>query len=317
MLDAAGSPRECHVLGFEAQHLTRYGRFDGGERFGGDGRYRGIGFEPSEVFVDDGDGFVGIEIAAHADGHVVGDIPVGVILLDVGDRGVLEVFLRTQNGLRAVGVGGEEGGEHFFAHFAAVACERHILLFVDGFEFGVEAPDHGIGETVGLYARPVLDLVGGNVLYVDRHVVAGVGVGAFGADGSHQFVVLVWNGYARGDVAYRVDGFVYRRPLGFVGAFAIYLEQAFHFVQHRFFGLIVLCSERGRTLEHQVFEIVRQAGGFGGVVLAPHFHCDVGLQARGLFIYCHVDLQAVGQGVDARSHGVALDGLVLVARAAR
>ena len=89
---------------------------------------------------------------------------------------------------------GEQGGEHGFAEFAAVLREAHVFLLVYGFQFGVEAADYGVFEAVGLYACPVLDLVGGYVFNVAGDIGAGVGVCAGGADGCHEFVVFVGYG---------------------------------------------------------------------------------------------------------------------------
>ena len=49
------------------------------------------------------------------------------------DGGVFKVFGIPESGLCAVGVGGVEGGEHGFACFTAVAGERAVLFFVNGF----------------------------------------------------------------------------------------------------------------------------------------------------------------------------------------
>ena len=235
-----------------------------------------------------------------------------MVILDIGDRGVLQVFLCTQYGLRAVGMVGEQGGVHGLPDFAAVARQRHVLLLVDGLQLGVEAADHGVLETVGLDLGPVVDLVRRDVLDVYGHVLRREGIGAVGADGRHQFVVLVGDGDLRSLVADRVDAVVDRRALGFVGRLAVNLEEVFDLVEHRFLGCEIRCAELLRALEHQVFEIVRQPGGLGRVVLAAHIHGDVGLDTRRLLVDAHVDLQPVVQGVDFGVQRVALHCFVLV-----
>ena len=135
-----------------------------------------------------------------------------------------------------------------------------------------------------------------------------------GADGGHQFVVFVGNGDLRSLVADRVDAVVDRRTLGLVGGLAVNFEEVFDLIEHRFLGCEVRCAELLRPLEHQVFEIVRQSGGLGRVVLAAHVHGDVGLDARRLLVDAHIDFQPVVQGVDFGVQRIALHCFVLVLR---
>jgi len=44
-----------------------------------------VGLEVTEIFCDDVDHVVGVKVAGDADSHVVGDIPLFVVVLDVGD----------------------------------------------------------------------------------------------------------------------------------------------------------------------------------------------------------------------------------------
>ena len=62
-------------------------------------------------------------------------------------------------GLRAIGVVGEEGSHHFFIDAAIVLRHTDILLFIDGFQLGVEQAQYQVGEAVALHTRPVLHLV--------------------------------------------------------------------------------------------------------------------------------------------------------------
>ncbi len=59
-----------------------------------------------------------------------------------------------------------------------------------------------------------------------------------------------------------------------------------------------------RTFEHQVLEIVRQAGRFSRVVLSTDAHCDISLYARLPWVLRHKHLQPVGKGVDFSVKGV-------------
>ena len=310
------APSQGDVFGIGSQHFAHDG--------GGDGfffrqvqfRQIGVGLEGAEVFVDGGNHLVGVEVAAQADGHVVGHVPCFIVLLDVGDGGILQVFLRAQHRLRAIGVVGEEGGEGGLPHLAGVLREGHVLFFVHRLQLGVEATDDAVAETVGLYLGPFFYLVRGDVLGVARHVEAGVGVGAIGADGGHQFVVLVGDGQLGGFIRKTVYRMVDGLALGLAGGLAVNFKLLFNLVEQRLLGFVVLGAEVGGALEHQVFEVVRQPGGFGGVVLAAHAHGDVGLDAGFVFVDAHVHLQSVVEGVDACLERVARHGFIRVLRGA-
>ncbi|CDC95889.1 unknown [Alistipes sp. CAG:268] len=276
-----------------------------------------VGHHVAEVLVDRGDHLVGIQVTREADGHVVGHVVGLVVVPDVGDRRILQVLLRPEHGLRAVGMVGEERGIEGLPYLAAVLCERHVLLLVDGLQLGVEPADHGIAETVGLDLRPVLDLVRGDVLDVDGHVLRRIGVGAVGADGGHQLVVFVRDRDFRGFVADRVDAVVDRRTLGLVRRLTVGLEELLDLIEQRFLGFVVRGTEVRRTLEHEVFEVVGQTGGLGRVVLAADADGDVGLDAGRLLVDAHVDLQSVRKGVDPRFHRIARYRFVLVLAARR
>ena len=314
---ARQAPAQHDVGGFEAVDLPD-DRF--GNRLLGPELQRGqlfVGLHVAEVLVDGGDHRVGVEVARDADGHVVGHVIGLVVFPDVGDRRILQVLLRAQHGLGAVGMVGEQGGGHRFPYLARVLRERHVLLLVDGLQFGVEAADDGVLEAVGLDACPVVDLVRRDVLDVDGHVLRRVGVRSVGADGGHQLVVFVGNGQFRGFVAYRVDAVVDGRAFGLVRRLAVDFEETFDFIEHRFFGGVVRGAVLLRTLEHQVFEIVGQTRRLGRVVLAAHLHGDVGLDAGSFAVDAHVDLQPVREGVDAGVQRIARDGFVLVLAASR
>ncbi len=274
----------------------------------------GVGLHVAEILGDDVDHFVGIEITREADGHVVGHIPLFVVVLDVGDGGILEVLLCAEHGLCSVGVVGEECREHGLGHLAVVLGEAHVFLLVDGFELGVESAQHGVLEAVGLDACPVFDLVGGYVLDVAGLVVGGVGIRTVGADGGHEFVVLVGNGYERCFIAYGVNLTVDVAAFHRVGGVAVDLKEVFDFVEQGLFGRVILGAESFCTLEHEMLEIVGEAGGFGRVILAADADCDVGLDAGFVLVDAHVNLEAVGQGVDFCAQWIALDGAVVILR---
>ena len=156
----------------------------------------------SEVLLYNGHHLIGIEVARHADCHVVGYVPLLEILLDVCDRGVLQVILRADGGLHAVRMMREQLGQQGIVELVGVVGQVDVILLVDGFQLRVESTNHHVLKTVRLNLGPVLYLIRGNVLRVARHVVAGVGIGAFGSDGRHQFVVFVGNEILGGQLAH-------------------------------------------------------------------------------------------------------------------
>ena len=113
----------------------------------------------AEIFFKDGDGLLGIQVASHADGHIVGPVPVVEVGLDIGDAGVLQVLLRANGGLRAVGVGGEEHAAHGLPQLAVVLGNADVVLLIDGLQLGVEPSDDHVLEAVGLNLSPVFHLV--------------------------------------------------------------------------------------------------------------------------------------------------------------
>ena len=131
-------------------------------------------------------------------------------------------------------------------------------------------------------------------------------------DDGHELVVLVGDGEFRGFVAQAVDAAVDRAARSLLGNAAVDLEEHFYLVEQWFLGLVVGGAELRRALEHEVLEVVGQAGGLGRIVLAAHLHGDVGLDAGRFGIDAHVDLQSVVERIDAGGEGVALHGFVSV-----
>ena len=233
-----------------------------------------------------------------------------MVLLHVGDGRVLQVFLGAERGLGAVRMMGEQGLAQAFPDLVAVVRERHVLLFVDGLELGMEAADHVVAEAVRLDSRPVVYLVGRDVLGIDGLVIGGPGVRSVGAYDRHQLVVFVRNRKFGGFVAHGIYPVVDGLALRFVLRFAVGLEELFDLVQHGLFGLIVARSELLRSLEHQVLEVVGEAGGLRRVVLAADLDSDIGLDARLILIDGHVELEPVVQGVDLCSERIALHAFI-------
>ena len=208
---------------------------------------------------------------------------------------------------------GKEACVDGFEHLAVVAGEVHVVFLVDGFELGVESANHVVAEAVGLDLRPVLHLVGGDVLGVDGFVVGGPGVGAAAAYHAHHLVVLVGDSDLGCQVAHGVDLMVMCLAGFGVGDGAVLFVEALDLVEIGFFSRIILRSELLRALEHQVLEVVGETCGFLGVVLAADAHRDEGLDAGLFLVYCHVDLEPVVEGYDLGIHGIAGNLFVIVA----
>ena len=80
-------------------------------------------------------------------------------VLVCGDGWVFEVLALAQCSLLAVWVFGGEYFECLEVHFVEIDCLRHVVFFVNGFEFGMKSSDNHVLEAVALYFCPVFDLV--------------------------------------------------------------------------------------------------------------------------------------------------------------
>ena len=308
------APCHSHILSFRAENLHHLGR---GKRLFG--RQLGAGqvlvrLQVAEVLRDYINHIVGIEIAREAYGHIVGDIPLLMIVLDIGNRRIFKVLLCAEHSLRAIRVRRVESGQQLLVYLAAVLGQRHVFLLVDGFQLGVESSQYRMLETVGLYARPVIYLVGRNVLHIAGHIVTRIRVGAVCADSAHQLVVLVGDSYFRRLVAHRVDFAVYAGTLGAVGGAAICFKKSLDAVEQRLLGGIIAGSELFRALEHKMLEVVCKAGCFCRVVFASHAYGDICLNTWLVLIDAHKELKAIWQCVHLSLQRVAGHRFVLVFR---
>ena len=197
------------------------------------------------------------------------------------------MLLRADGGLRAVGVGGEEHSRQGFEFLRHIACHAHVLLLIDGFELSVEETEHGVLETLRLDLCPVLHLVRWDVLGVACHVVRCKSIRSVGTDHGHHLVILVWDGILRSYTRDGVDDVVGCFAGSWVGECAIVFKKGCDGVEQGFLGLVVLSAELCSALEHQMFQIMCQAGSLGGIVLRTGAHGDVGLDAWLLLVDSH------------------------------
>ncbi|MPM34035.1 hypothetical protein SDC9_80616 [bioreactor metagenome] len=221
------------------------------------------------------------------------------------------MFLCSQHGLFSVRMMWKQGGKHFFIHFPAVAGERHVFFFVNGFKLCMETADYVVLKTVRLNFCPVLDLVRRDIFRVNRHVETCIGVGSRCSNGFHQFIVLVWNGQFGCSIRDTVNLFVNCPSPHIVFRSSIFFEQVFYLLQHRLFLCIILRSELLCTLKHQMFKIVSQPGGRCRIVFPAHAYGNVGLNAGSLRIHTHINFQSVIQGVNTRVDRIIGNCLVL------
>ena len=222
------------------------------------------------------------------------------------------MFLCADSGLCAVGVGGTEHAAHALPQLALVLSDADVVFFIDGLEFGVEATDDHILETITLDFRPVLDFVRRDVLGVARHIVRRIGVGAIGTDGRHELVVLVRNEILGSELRDGVDFVVLLATKFRIADEAILLIAAFDVGQQRGFSIRIDGSETLCAFKHQVFQIVGETRRLCRIVLRTCTYGDISLYARFLGVHGKIYFQSVVEGIDAGLHQVALDDFVLV-----
>ena len=252
----------------------------------------------SEVTLDDGHHLVGVKVASHTDGYIVGNVPVVEVVLDIGDGRILQVLLRTDSGLCAIGVGWGELLAQCTPYLVAIVGQIHVILLIDSLQLCVETTDDHVLETVGLDLGPVFDLVRGYVLGIAGDIVRCEGVGALSTDGCHQFVVLVGNEVLGCHLRHAVDFVVGLLAGCGVCQLSVGLVTGFDLVEQRSFSLIIVCAKLFAALEHQVLQVVCQACCFGWVVLRTCAYSDVGLDTGFLRVDGEIHLQTIIQRID-------------------
>ena len=234
------------------------------------------------------------------------------VVLDIRNRRVLQVLLRTNRGLCAIGVGGEEHGADTLPEFARVLSDADVVLLIHSFQLGVESTDHHILEAVGLNLSPIGDFVRGNVLHIARHVVRGVSVRTLCTDGRHELVVLVGDEILGSQLAHGVNLVILLAALFGVGDEAILLVASLNVVQQRSLGGGIGDTKLVGSLEHQVLQIVCQTRCLCRIVLRTRADSNERLDTGLLFVDGEIHLQTIVEGVDARLRHITLEGLILV-----
>ena len=304
------TPTQSHIFSIDTQHffynrcfnrrLMRYWQL----------RQIGVRFQMAKIFIDRLDHLVRIKITGQTDCHIIRDIPSFMVVFDIRDRRVLQVFLCSKNSLRSVWMIGEKSGQNSFIHFTTITGKRHVLFFVHSLKFRMKATDYIVFKTVRLYLGPVVNLVGRNIFHVDRLVKAGIRICSSCTNSRHQFIIFVRNCQFRSLIRNTVDLMINSLAFCLISSLTIHLKKLFDLIKHRFFLFVILRAELLSSFKHQVFKIVCQTGRFGRIVFTSHANGNIRLNTWGLFIHSHIHFQAVIQSIDTGFQRIVRDRLV-------
>ena len=149
------------------------------------------------------------------------------------------MLLRSDRCLDSVRMTGKQHGINRFHRFGIILREAHVLLLIDGLQLGVETPDDGMDEPVGLNLRPILYLIGRDIFLIDSHIIGSKGIGACRSDDGHKLVIFIGNSDLGSFVADRVDHMVEGNPLSGIGLCPVDFEQTADLIKHRLLSLVV------------------------------------------------------------------------------
>ena len=214
------------------------------------------------------------------------------------------MLLRSNGRLSAIGVMGEEDAVERIVHLVEVVGEVHVVFLIDGLELGVESSDDHIAEALCLHLGPRFQGMAWDVLLIAGDIGTRIGIGACGAYSCHHLVVFVGNGKLAGFVAEAVYAGIDGAAPVLVGNAAIHLILRLDTVEQRLLPGVVERSEARGTLEHEVLQVVCQAGALGWIVARTGPHRHISLYARFVVVHCQIHLEPVLQGIDVRCHGV-------------
>ena len=176
----------------------------------------------------------------------------------------------------------------------------------------MEPTDDHMLETVTLDLRPVLDLVGGDILGIAGHIIRGKGVRALSPDGSHQLVVLIGDEILGSHLTHRVDLVIRLLALIRVCQQTIPLIAVFDVLQQRRLSLRIGRTEMRRTLKHQVLQVMRQTSRLRRVILRSRPDGNIRLNPRLLIVHREINLQTIIEGIDARLRHIPFHGLIFI-----
>ena len=117
----------------------------------------------------------GVDVTYQNDRHILRAIPCIIEIDQFTQLGIFQVFGETDNGtgIRVI-------SECLFidelSHSRSAVVFIHVVLFVCGFQFGLEAPEYGVYKTFGIDFEPFFELRGREGIVIFRLVVACAGV---------------------------------------------------------------------------------------------------------------------------------------------
>ena len=222
------------------------------------------------------------------------------------------MLLRTDGGLHTIGMRRRKFLPQRTHHLIIIIREVDVILLIHRLEFGMEPTDDHVLEPVTLDLRPVLDLVGRDILRIAGHIVGGKGVRPLCPDGGHEFVVLIGDEILGSHLTHGVDPVIGLSAQFRVRELTIRLIAGLDILQQGGLCLGIGGPEMCRPLKHQVLEVVRQTRRLCGVILRTRPHGDIRLNPRLLIVHREIHLQSIIQGIDACPGHIARYALVRI-----
>ena len=250
-------------------------------------------FPVTKILINDSDGFVRVEITGHTNSHVIGYIPFVEVVFDIHYRGVLQVFLCTNSGLGAIGMGRRQFLTQRTHHLIVIIREIDVILLIYRLQLSMETTDHHILETIALNLCPILNFVRRYILGITGHIIGGEGVGALSADGSHQLVIFIGDKVLGSHLTHGIDLMIGLFTLVRVCKQTIALIACLDVVQQRSLCFRIGRTEVGGTFKHQVLQIVGQTSSFCRIVFRARPYSDKGLETRFLIVHGEINLQTI------------------------
>ena len=222
------------------------------------------------------------------------------------------MLLRTDGGLHTIGMRRRKFLPQRTHHLIIIIRQIDVILLIHRLEFGMEPTDDHVLEPVTLDLRPVLDLVGRNILRIAGHIVRSKGVRSLCPDGGHEFVVLIGDEILGSHLTHGVDPVIGLSAQFRVRELTIGLIAGLDILQQGCLCLGIGRSEMCRPLEHQVLEVMRQTGCLGRVILRTRPHGDIRLNPRLLIVHREIHLQSVVQRINTGFRQVARNTLIRI-----
>ena len=230
---------------------------------------------------------------------------------DVLQAGVLQVVAQANHRV-VIGMCGSQRAKDSIRQLVPVGVQVLVVLLVHSLQLGMESAQHHILEAVRLNFGPVLQLVAGYILHINRLVVTGEGIAAVATDVSHQFIVLVGDEVRAGLVADAVYLVVDSLTLLWVSRCTVHFVQVGNFIQQHLLLLVVGGAQVCTTLKHHVLQIMCKTCSLHWFMLTAGMNSYECLDARLFLVDRHVNLQSIGQGIHLCVQWVVFHSLVII-----